>query len=273
VPTSDYLNLFLDAGISDRRDQENYGRRLDAYLAQERITVGDIVGIGERGTGGNLDLYVVHRQALALATERGMFNKRIEIQRVAPIASIARLRATQEGFKGTELTITANEANGHELFKIVWGLGGPDWVGPLVERQRQNLFSVISKVMDLASEAPARPSVATAASKAEALMDWAADVVKTSGAPVTVQLVEEHANMVAATLRLYKFLPLGGVDDFNKFFPNGGMPDGTPIETFDDLYRQVVATVGDARRVDQVIDRYLADHYSEFVNGCREQYA
>jgi hypothetical protein len=104
-------------------------------------------------------------------------------------------------------------------------------------------------------------------------MDWAADVVKTSGAPVTVQLVEEHANMVAATLRLYKFLPLGGVDDFNKFFPNGGMPDGTPIETFDDLYRQVVATVGDARRVDQVIDRYLADHYSEFVNGCREQYA
>jgi hypothetical protein len=46
----------------------------------------------------------------------------------------------------------------------------------------------------------------------------------------------------------------------------------TPIETFDELYERVVATVGSARSVDQVIDKYLADHWAEFVNGCRETY-
>ena len=45
---NNYLNLFVDAGISDRRDQEKYVRCLDTVLAQEGITVGDIAGVGEK---------------------------------------------------------------------------------------------------------------------------------------------------------------------------------------------------------------------------------
>jgi hypothetical protein len=34
------------------------------------------------------------------------------------------------------------------VLKIKWGLGGPDWVEPLVLRQREHLFGVISGAMD-----------------------------------------------------------------------------------------------------------------------------
>jgi hypothetical protein len=145
---SRYLNRFLDAGISDRRDQEKYTRCLDVALAQEGITERDIVGIGEHGTGSNLDLYVVHRDAITLTCERGIFNKRIDVQRLCTIASIARLRETQEGYKGTELTITGHDAEGQVLFRIEWGLTGPDWVEPLVRRQLERLFELIGQAMD-----------------------------------------------------------------------------------------------------------------------------
>lgn len=147
VAISDYLDLFHDAGITSRSDQESYSRRLDAVVVQEQISAADIVGVGERGTAGRLDLYVVHREAVVLTSERGWLNKRVEAHRVCPIAAVGRLHATQEGFKGTELTITAEDAHGRMLFKIAWGLGGPDWVGPLVDRQRQHLLNVINRAM------------------------------------------------------------------------------------------------------------------------------
>jgi hypothetical protein len=143
-----YMNLFLDAQITNQHDQESYRRRLDAVLAEEGITIEDIIGLGENGTGSNLDLYVIHRQAITLASERGIFNKRIEVQRICPMASIARLRATEEGYKGTEITITAHDESGAVIAKIVWGLGGPDWVEPMIQRQREHLFAVISAAMD-----------------------------------------------------------------------------------------------------------------------------
>ncbi len=271
-----HLNLFIDASISSTHDQERYSRYIDAAAAQGNVDARDIVGIGERGTGSKPDLYVVDRQAVTLVSEVGVFNKRIEVQPLASIASIARLRGTQEGFKGTEVTITANDASGEVIFKIVWGLGGPDWVEPLVMSQREHLFNVISAAMDRASEAPPRPSVASVPSKAGAIMNWAADVVRAAGVEVTDERVEEHADMVAAGIRMFGFLKLGapyGIDDLNKFYPSGEMPDGTAISTFDELYRHVIARVGSASLVDREIDQHLAGAWVEFVNGCRETYA
>jgi hypothetical protein len=265
---NNYLNLYLDAGISG--DQDKYSRCLDAVLAQEGIGVDDIVGIGEKDD----DLCVVHRQAITLASEKGMFNKRLEVRRVATIASVARLRKEIEGFKGRGgLSIIGYDANGEELWKINWGLGGPDWVLPMVERQSGHLFKVISEAMDKVSDAPVRPSVSSASSKAGALMDWAADVVKAAGVGVTTDRIEEHANMIAAVTRMYVFLPLGRVDDLNNLYPNGEMPDGTPIETFDELYKHVVARVGNAQAVDRGIDEVLAGSWDEYVRGCRDTYS
>lgn len=272
---ANYPNLFLDAGITSAHDQEKYGRCLDAVLAREGVTVADVIGIGENGTGSNLDLYVVHRQAITLTRERGIFNKKVDVDRLCSTASIARLRETQEGFKGTELTITANDAKGGEVLRIAWGLGGPDWVEPLVLRQRAHLFQVISRAMDLLAESPVRSSVSSTPSKAAAIRGWAADVVKAAGVERTDELVEEHSNMAAAGIRFEVFLRAGaqlGIDDLNDFYPSGGLPPGTPIETFDDLYSHVVARLGDSRAIDAAIDDLLAASWLEFVNGCRSHY-
>jgi hypothetical protein len=275
VLEANYPNLFLDAGVSSAHDQEKYSRCLDAVLAREGITVADIIGVGENGTGSNLDLYVVHRQAITLTRERGFFNKKIDVNRLCSTSSIARLRETQEGFKGTDLTVTANDAKGEEVLRITWGLGGPDWVEPLVLRQRAHLFQVISKAMDVLAESPVQSSVSSASSKAAAIRGWAAEVVKAAGVERTDELVEEHANMAAGGIRFEVFLRAGttlGIDDLNDFYPGGGLPPGTPIETFDDLYNHVVARVGDSRAIDTAIDELLAASWLEFVNGCRSHY-
>lgn len=268
--TSNYLNLLLDAGIA--RDQERYSRFLDAVLAHEQITVSDIVGLGENGTGAK-DLYVVHRQAIAAASERGFINKRIEVQRVCPIASIARLRVTQEGFKPPHLTITAHDPDGRVVAQIIWNFGFEEWEKRQALRQREHLFKVIGQAMTAAAEPSARASVASAWSKAGALREWAADVVKAAGAEVTSDRVEEHANMIAAGIRVVVFLRMSGVDDLGQLYPGGAEPPDAPIATFDDLYRLVIARVGSAEPVDRAIDELLAQSWGEFVRGCREQYS
>lgn len=273
---NNYMNLYLDAHISDPGDQAKYGRCLDAVLAQEGITVDDIIGVGEHGTSSNLDLYVVHRHGITLTYERGLFSKKIGVEPKCPLASIARLRTTEEGFKGRDLTITGHDAAGGVVLSVTWGLSGPDWAQNVVLRQREHLFKLISAAMDQLADTPARLSVSTASSKAGALMDWAADVVKAAGVEVTNARVEEHANMVAGGINFMVFLRLGGqygIDDLNQFYPNGEMPSGTPIATFDDLYGHVVTRVGDAQAVDRAIDEQLAGAWIEFVNGCRAQYS
>lgn len=273
---ANYPNLFLDAGIEDPRDREKYGRCLDAVLEQEGISVADIVGVGENGTGSNLDLYVVHRHAITLTYERGIFNKRVSVTRLCPTASIARLRTTQEGLRGTDLTITGNDAKGAEVLKIKWGLGGPDWVEPLVLRQREHLFKVIGAAMDRLSESPVDAPVAPSSSKATALRAWATDVVEAAGVEVTTERVEEHAAMIAGEIRFSVFLRLGaqfGIEDLNQFYPGGQLPAGSPIETFDDLYEHVVAKVGNTDVVDRGIDEQLANSWRVYVNGCRESYS
>jgi hypothetical protein len=269
MASSSYLNLFLDADITYPSDKDKYSRCLDALLAQERIVVEDIVGVGEMGG----DLVVVDRQAVYTVEERGLFKKRIDARRLCPIASIGRIRGTQEGFKGVDLTLTGHDAKGEVLFRLVWSLAGMyDGLEQVPVRQRDHVFKLISEAMDRLS-APARSSVASTPSKAQALRGWAGDVVKASGAESTPERTEEHANMIAGLIRMFAFLPLARTDDLANLLPTEELHSGTPIETFDALYRSVVARVGSAEPVDRAIDAYLADSWNEFVRGCHEAYA
>jgi hypothetical protein len=115
--------------------------------------------------------------------------------------------------------------------------------------------------------------VASAPSKAQALRSWATDVVEASGAEVTPARVEEHANMAAGVIRMFAFLPLARTDDLRNLHAAEELDSGTPIETFDALYRSVVTYVGSAGPVDQAIDEHLAGSWNEFVRGCHEHYA
>jgi hypothetical protein len=278
MPLNDYLNLFVDAGITGHFDQEKYSRYIDTAIAQEGINADEIIGVGERQFS---QLYVVSHQAVISVHESGMFKKRVEVEREAPVASIAKLAATNvepsaaaikfEG-RSARCTLTGWDSKGKIVLEIVWN----DSESREITRQRKHLSKLIEGAMGKVQDAPAHPSVSTAASKAAYLMDWSADVVKASGVEITRERIEEHANIIAAGIRFRVFLKLGapyGIDDLGKFYPNGAMPPGTIIATFDDLYRHVVVLVGDARPVDQEIDLLLARSWGEFVNGCRETYS
>ena len=142
--THNYLNLFLDAGIQSF-DQDKYSRCLDAVLATERVSLDDVVGVGEIDGG----LCVVHRQAVTVAHERGLFNRRVEVDRVLPLGTVARLRKEIEGFKGRDgLSIIGYNADGREVGKVNWGLSGPEWVEPLAQRQSDHVYQLICAVMD-----------------------------------------------------------------------------------------------------------------------------
>jgi hypothetical protein len=144
MTSSTYLNLFMDAHITFPSDQDKFNRCLDALMAQERLALEDIVGVGDQQG----DLVVVHRQAVYSVEERGVFKKRIEARCLGPIASIARISSAQEGFKGVELTVTAFDVKGEVLFRLVWSLAGmqdTEWI-PL--RQRDHVFGLIKEAMD-----------------------------------------------------------------------------------------------------------------------------
>lgn len=278
MPVNDYLSLFADAGITGRSDQEKYSRYLDTAIAQEGIKIDEIIGVGR---GQYSQFYIVSPKAVTSVYESGMFKKRIEVKVKAPIASIAKLEtahlqptAAAIKFEGrSERSIlTGWDSKGQVVLEIVWD--GSE--SPEIRRQREHLFRLIGGAGKKVHDAPARPSISTAASKAAYLMDWAADVVKASGVEVTRERIETHANMIAAGIRFLVFMKIGaphGIDDLAKFYPGGEMPPGTVIETFDDLYGHVVALVGDARPVDQEIDLLLAGHWGEYVEGCRESYS
>jgi hypothetical protein len=278
MPLNDYLKLLGDAGITYRSPQEKYSRYLHAAIEQEGIKIDDIVGVGESDRG----FYVVTRLVVMDVHEYGMFKKkRIEVNQVAPIGSIAKLGTRNEipsaaavkfEGRGERCTLTGWDSKGKAVLEIVWD--GSE--SAEIARQRDHLFKVIGDAMNNVPDAPARPPISSAESKAAYLREWAADVVRESGVEITPKRVEEHANMIAGGIRFEVFLKLGapyGIDDLAKLYPRGEMPPGTIIATFDDLYGNVVALVGDARLIDQEIDLLLARCWGEFVNGCRDTYA
>jgi hypothetical protein len=277
MPLNDYYNLFVDAGITGQSDQEKYSRYLDTAIAQEGINVDEIIGVGR---GQFSQFYVVSRQAVTSIYESGMFKKRVEVKLKVPIASIAKLEtahlqpsAAAIKFEGRSerSTLTGWDSKGQVVLEIVWN--GSE--SPEIRRQRERLFTLIGEASDKVDDAPVRSSVSSAASKAGALREWAADVVKASGVEITPERVEERADIMAAMIGIFGFPKLGapyGIDDLGQFYPSGEMPPGNPIETFDDLYAHVVAVVGDARPVDQEIDLALAKSWDVNINECRKNY-
>src|SRR3954466_10078588 len=142
--TRNYRNLFLDAGV-ESFDEDKYSRCLDAVLATERVPLDRVLGVD--GTAGGL--CVVDDQGVAVAHERGIFNRRVEVDRVLPLGAVARVRKEIEGFKGRGgLSIIGYDADGRELGKVNWGLSGPEWVAPFAEQQSMLVYQLICRVMD-----------------------------------------------------------------------------------------------------------------------------
>lgn len=138
---------------------------------------------------------------------------------------------------------------------------------------RGNLSGAPKAEMPIAASSPAE--FASYGSKRDYLRDWARRLVVAAGVPPTEQLIAEHANMAAAGIHFMVFLRLGaprGISDLRQYFHPDPMPDGTPLDTFDALYRKVIETEAGQRRVDEGIVALLDSSWNDWINGIREQY-
>src|ERR1022692_4719636 len=121
-----HMKLFIDAGITSRSRQEKYSRYLGGAISQEGIKVDDIIGVGE----ADYSFYVVTRLAVMSVYESGMFKKkRIEVNQVASIGSVARLVTRNEipsaaavKFEGrrARCTLIGWDSKGQVVLEIVW---------------------------------------------------------------------------------------------------------------------------------------------------------
>lgn len=131
-----------------------------------------------------------------------------------------------------------------------------------------------------ASGAPAGGSIAANSpeefasygSKRDYLRDWARRLVIAAGVPPTEPLIVEHASMAATATGLMVFLRLGarhGISDLRQYFPGGQMPQGTPLDTYDELYMKVAEAESSRRVVDEGIVAFLDSCWADWVEGIR----
>ena len=113
---------------------------------------------------------------------------------------------------------------------------------------------------------------ASYASKRDYLRDWARRLVVSAGVPPTERLIVEHASMAATATGLMVFLRLGarhGISDLRQYFSDGEMPPGTPLDTYDELYRKVVEAEPSRHVVDEGITAFLNSCWADWVEGIR----
>lgn len=145
----DKLNLLMQARITNPRDHDRYGRYIDTLVEREGISVDDIVGVGDQSTKNNPDLVVVTRTAVYIVEETGLLKKQTLTRRLGNIADISEVRL-EDGYKGREVYLIGTSSDGRETLRITWGGGGPDWVVPMIKRQREHLVETITEAVSLA---------------------------------------------------------------------------------------------------------------------------
>lgn len=264
----DYSEHLVDSNIDGYTRHESM-RVLDVMLREQQIAPEDVLGMSR----ANLSLLLVHRGGVVFGAERGVLKKRVEIGPAYPMSEFATITSEQLGLNDSAITVS--DARARRVFKATWGTGGQISRSDAAA-ERTRIFRVIAAAMDHAGpDATTSPSIARAISKRAGLLEWSAAVVTASGVAITPELVDEHARMAAGGIPFLVFLKLGaprGIDDLTEFFPGGEMPDGDILETFDQLYEQVIRHLGDRQLVNDAMDECLAASWDEFVSGIREHH-
>jgi hypothetical protein len=113
-------------------------------------------------------------------------------------------------------------------------------------------------------------------SKRDYLRDWARRLVVAAGVPPTEQLIVEHAEMAATAISVMVFLRLGaprGISDLRQYFHDSPMPEGTSLDTFDELYMKVIEAEAGRQGVDERIVAFLNGCWQDWVSGIRDQHS
>lgn len=109
-------------------------------------------------------------------------------------------------------------------------------------------------------------------SKRDYLRDWARRLIVAAGVSSTERLIAEHANMAATASGLMVFLRLGaqhGITDLRQYFSDGQIPQGTPLDTYDELYMKVAEAEASPHLVDAGIVAFLDNCWADWVEGIR----
>jgi hypothetical protein len=131
--------------------------------------------------------------------------------------------------------------------------------------------------------ATGRPSVASSLAefasyslKRDYLRDWARRLVVAAAIPPTEQLIVEHAEMAATAISVMVFLRLGaprGISDLKQYFHDSPMPEGTSLDTFDEVYTKVVEAEAGQQVVDERIVAFLNGCWDDWISGIRDRHS
>jgi hypothetical protein len=112
--------------------------------------------------------------------------------------------------------------------------------------------------------------------KRDYLRDWARRLVLASGVAPTEQLIVEHAEMAATAISVMVFLRFGarrGISAVDQYFPDGLMPQGTALGTFDAVYAEVADAEGNPRAVDEKIVAFLGSCWEDWTDDIRARHS
>ncbi|MGN6557884.1 MAG: hypothetical protein ACTHLH_07705 [Solirubrobacterales bacterium] len=250
-------------------DYDKYLTVVEAVLGDYEMEPSDVLGVSEA-----LGLVVVCRTGVVRGDQRGIFNKRVEVGDLIRFDSVAELVREQRQPRGRESWIKLIGEGGRSLAEFVWHAGGPVEIADAA-RERDRVYEIMLSAARAPSPAPASsgPSISEYGSKRDFLLAWGHALLLAAGVPATPALVEEHALMAAGSMQLMVFLRLGarhGIDDLNQYFPEGGVPAGSPLDCFDPLYARVVEREGEAQGVDAAIEEFLDGCWADWVRGARD---
>src|SRR4051812_19688547 len=114
----DLHELFWPSNIYEM-DQEKYGRVLDGVLAKYDLARSDLLALSQAEGG----LVMVTTEGVIWAKERGVFNKRLEVEGLVWFESLVDLRREQRQPRGRESWIILRGRN--STAELPWRTGGP----------------------------------------------------------------------------------------------------------------------------------------------------
>jgi hypothetical protein len=145
-----HLKDLLDhSQISDPSESHDVARLVEAILQDTGWSPSEVIAMARP----NRSVLAIAATGHARAVERGMFKKRIEIERVS-YRDIAGLRACERGVRGRDGSfIEGTDARGVERFSFGWSVGGgdPAYADMLAERaaaERDRVVEIMRSLTD-----------------------------------------------------------------------------------------------------------------------------
>ncbi|MBS1862960.1 MAG: hypothetical protein JSS68_14750 [Actinobacteria bacterium] len=267
--------IFFESNIYEF-EYDKYLKILDAALADFELSASDVLGVSQ-----TMDLVAVLSTGVVRADQRGVFNKRVEVGKLVSYASVGNLIREQRQPHGRESWLKLMGPDSQKLAEIGWYAGGNVEIADAA-RERDRIYEIILKAAQApqatsasGATASGAPSISGFSSKKDFLVAWSESLVGASGVAVTPALVDEHARMAAGAIGHLVFLRLGapqGITDLRQFFPDGHVPDGHLLDSFDEFYAAAVGRLGGPGVVDPQVDEVLGRAWNDWTSGIREHY-